>query len=127
LQTLQNKATRLVANKPWNTSTNPLYHKTNILKQDIVKLQIGKIMQDLHHGKFQYQFYNIPSVQTVHSYETRSKSNMNYYQNQARTEIGIGATLLKKLGGTEFNNIKFFIFLFTTSSCTARVPCARIQ
>jgi len=57
LQTLQNKAIRLVANKPWNTSTNPLYHKMNILKQqDIIKLQIGKIMHDLHHDKFQYQY-----------------------------------------------------------------------
>jgi len=45
-------------------------------------------MHDLHHGKFQYQYYNIPSVQTVHSYDTRYKSNMNYYQNQTRTEIG---------------------------------------
>jgi len=60
----------------------------NILKQqEIVKLQIGKIMHDLHHGKFQYQYYDIPSVQTVHSYETRCKSNMNYHQTQAMTEI----------------------------------------
>jgi len=45
-------------------------------------------MHDLHHGKFQYQCDNIPRVQAVHCFETRCKSNMNYYQNQARTEIG---------------------------------------
>jgi len=34
---------------------------------------------------------------------------------------------IKKIVGTEFNNIKFFIFPFTTSSCVARVPCVRTQ
>jgi len=34
---------------------------------------------------------------------------------------------IEKVGGTIFNNIKFFIFPFTTGSCVARLPCARIQ
>jgi len=33
----------------------------------------------------------------------------------------------QKSWGTEFNNITFFIFYFTTSICVARVPCVRTQ
>jgi len=44
----------------------------NILKQqDIVKLQIAKIMHDLHHDKLQCHYYNITNIKTVHGYETR--------------------------------------------------------
>jgi len=52
------------------------------------KLQTAKIMHGLHHGKFQCHYYSITNVKTVHGYETRCNTNMNYYQNQARTEIG---------------------------------------
>jgi len=38
-----------------------------------------------------------------------------------------GAKLSKKLRGIEFNNIKFFNFPFTTSSCVAKVPFDRTQ
>jgi len=48
-------------------------------QQDIVKLQIAKIMHDLHHGKFQCHYCNITNVKTVHGYETRCSTNMNYY------------------------------------------------
>jgi len=66
-----------------------MYHNMNLLKQqDIVKLQIAKIMHDLHHSKFQCHYYNITNVKTVHGYEIRCSTNINYYQNQAKTEIG---------------------------------------
>jgi len=60
------------------------------------------------HGKFQYQYYNIPSVQTVHSYETRCKSNTNYYQNQARNEIGpkVWRTLPRNIKNLSANAFK---------------------
>jgi len=44
-------------------------------------------MHDLHHGKFQCHYYNITHVKTIHGYETRCSTNLNY-QNQAKTEIG---------------------------------------
>jgi len=56
-------------------------------QQDIIKLQIAKIMHDLHHGKFQFHNYNITNVKIVHGYETTCSTNMNY-QSQTRTEIG---------------------------------------
>ena len=89
IQTLQNKAIRSVANKPWNASTASLYHKMKMLKhQDIVKLQICKIMHAIHNGKLLNNYYTMSNIEAIHRYETRSNSNINYYQKSARTEKG---------------------------------------
>ena len=89
IQTLQNKAMRSVANKPWHASTASLYHKMKMLKhQGVVKLQICKIMHAIQNGKLSNIYCTMNNIEAVHRYQTGSTPNINCYQKSARTEKG---------------------------------------
>ena len=92
IQILQNKAIRITNNSIWRNhiNSNSLFLKYNILKiEDIYKFELSKFM---------YSFYTnaLPEIfdtyflftEHAHHYNTRSKSNQNYFLKSIRTNSG---------------------------------------
>ena len=92
LQILLNKVMRII-NKTTvedHVKNNALYQKYKILKtDDVYKLELGKFMYLYHVNDLPeiFETYFL-SIDHAHRYNTRSKSNGNYFVNSVRTNSG---------------------------------------
>ena len=99
-----------------HVKNNALYQKYKILKiDDVYKLELGKFM-------YLYRVNDLPeifetyflSVDHAHHYNTRSKSNGNYFVNSVRTKSGKNSS--KFLDARLWNQIESqlkFIFILS--------------
>ena len=89
VQSLQNKALKIMTNIRWHHSASPLYQKLQLLKfNDIVKLQLAKIMRFVHNNKISNLYFGFSKVEKFHHYCTRNSPKSNFVQTSARTEKG---------------------------------------
>ena len=83
IQILQNKAIRIISNSTWkdHIKSNTLFLKYNILKiEDIYKFELSKFMYLFHTNALTEVFDTyFLSTEHAHYYNTRSKSNQNYF------------------------------------------------
>ena len=89
IQILQNKAIRIINNSTWkdHINSNSLFLKYNILKvEDIYKFELSKFMYLFRTNALReiFDIYFL-SIEHAHHYNTRSKSNQNYFLKSIRT------------------------------------------
>ena len=92
LQTLQNKVLKIINKSTWKDHivNNKFFHKFQILKiSDIYKFELSKFMYSYHVKALPAIFdsYFLP-IAEVHNYNTRSKSNQNYFLNFVNSNSG---------------------------------------
>ena len=108
LHPLQIKVMRII-NKTTvedHVKNNTLYQKYKILKMDdVYKLELGKFMYlyDVNDLPEIFETYFL-SIDHAHHYNTRSKSNGNYFVNSVRTNSGKNS--IKFLGARLWNQIE---------------------
>ena len=89
VQTLQNNALKIMTNIRWLHSASPLHQKLQLLKfNDIVKLQLAKIMHSVHNNKISNLCFGFSKVEKFHHCCTRNSTKSNFVQTSARTEKG---------------------------------------
>ena len=92
IQILQNKTIQIINNSAWkdHINSNNLFLKYNILKiEDIFKFELSKFMYLFHTNALPEIFDTyFLSTEHAHHYNTRSKSNQNYFLKSIRTNIG---------------------------------------
>ena len=92
IQIFQNKAIRIINNSTWkdHSNSNSLFLKYNILKiEDIYMLELSKFMCLFHTNSLPEIFDTyFLSTEHAHHYNTRSKSNQNYFFKSIRTNSG---------------------------------------
>ena len=89
VQTLQNKALKIMTNTRWHHSASPLYQTLQFLKfNDIVKLQLAKIMHSVHNNNISNLYFGFSKVEKFHRYCPRTSTKSNFVQTSARTEKG---------------------------------------
>ena len=87
VQTLQNKALKIMNSTGWHHSASPLYQNLQLLRfNDIVKLQLAKIVHSAHNNKISNLYFGFSKVQKFHHYCTRNSTESNFVQTSARTE-----------------------------------------
>ena len=75
VQTLQNKALKIMTNTRWHHSASPLYQTLQLLKfNDIVKLQLAKIMHCVHNNNISNLYFGFSKVEKYHHYCTRTST-----------------------------------------------------
>ena len=75
IQTLQNKALKIMTNTRWQQSASFLYQTLQLLKfSDTVKLQLAKIMNSVHSNKIPNLYFGFFRVETFHHYQTKNSS-----------------------------------------------------
>ena len=83
---------RNILNQPYRSHSTPLFHTLELLKlEDIYKLQIGKLMKKkITDGKITNNTTtnNLILIASVHSHNTRSSHNENYFLPTIRTNLG---------------------------------------
>ena len=92
IQILQNKVLKTINKSTWKDKikNNTLYFKFKVLKiDDIYKYELGKFMY-LSSIKALPQIFEsyFSSLDQVHNYNTRSKSNKNYFLDSVKTNSG---------------------------------------
>ena len=81
VQTLQNKALKIMTKTSWHHFASPLYQKSQLLKfNDIVKLQLAKIMHSVHNNKISNLYFGFSKVEKFHHYCTRNSTKSNFVQ-----------------------------------------------
>ena len=116
IQTLQNKVLRIINKTSWKDKimNNTLYHKYKFLKiDDIYNYEVGKFMylNDIKALPQIFENYFL-SLNLAHNYNTRSKSNKNYFLNFVRTNSGKNSLRFKgvQLWNNIPSNLKSFSF-----------------
>ena len=85
---LQKRAIRYISFKPARTPTNSLFIEMKMLKvNEIHKFEISKLVHKMGNNNLQGNL-KLVNLNTVHNYQTRSKSNNNFYINSCRTDLG---------------------------------------
>ena len=83
IQILQNKTIQIINNFTWKNliNSNSLFQKYNILKiEDINKFKLSKFINLFHTNALPEIFDTyFLSTEHAHDYNTRSKSNQNYF------------------------------------------------
>ena len=107
IQILQNKVLRIINKTSWvdKIMNNTLYYKCKFLKiDDIYNYEVGKFMylNDIEALPQIFENYFL-SLDLAHNYNTRSKSNKNYFLNFVKTNSGKNS--LKFKGVQLWNNI----------------------
>ena len=92
IQILQNKVLKIISNSTWKDHivNNSLYYKYKLLKiSDIHNFELSKFMYnyDVKNPSDNFETYFLPIAQS-RNYNTRSKSNQNYFLNPANTNSG---------------------------------------
>ena len=74
---LQKRVIRIVSRSPFDAHANPIFVSLRILKfEDIIKLQIGKVMYLYKNGLLPVSFNDMFLLNCdIHSYNTRSKNS----------------------------------------------------
>ena len=76
-----------MTNTRWHHSASPLYQKLQLLKfNDIVKLQLAKIMHSVHNNNISNLHFGFSKVEKFNHYCTRTSTKSNFVQTSARTE-----------------------------------------
>lgn len=79
---------RCILHQPYKSPSSPLFHSLNILKlEDVYKLQMGKLMHKHYKNKISTSNH-LTSISSIHSHNTRSMLNGNYYLPSVRTNLG---------------------------------------
>ena len=124
IQILQNKVLRIINKASWKDKimNNTLYYKYKFLKiDDIYNYEVGKFMylNDIKALPQIFENYSL-SLDLAHNYNTRSKSNKNYFLDFVRTNSGKNS--LKFKGVQLWNNIpsKLKSFSFFASKKNTR-------
>ena len=115
IQILQNKVLRIINKSTWKdrVTINALHKSLNILKiADIYNFELSKFMYLYHTQSLPEIFdpYFLP-IEQAHHYNTRSKSNQNYYLNSERKNSGKKS--IKFLGVKMWNQIPLTIKSYT--------------
>ena len=88
LLTKQKIIARLILNQPYRSPSSPLFHALKILKlDDIYQLQICRLMHK-HHRENIVVSHGLTNLSDLHSHNTRSHQNNNYYLPAVRTNLG---------------------------------------
>ena len=67
-----------MTNTRWHHSASPLYQKLQLLKfNDIVKLQLVKIMHSVHNNNISNLYFGFSNVEKFHHYCTRTSTKSN--------------------------------------------------
>ena len=108
LQILQNKVMRIInrTTAEDHVKNNALYQKLKFLKiDDVYKLELRKFLYLYHVNDLPeiFETYFL-SIDHAHHYNTRSKSNANYFVNSVRTNSGKNS--IKFLGARLWNQIE---------------------
>ena len=98
-------------------SVTPLYKKLKLLKlTDVYKLELAKIMYQLHGGKLPKSFYDrFAKINAVHNYSTRQTKNLVYFKPRVKKTIGKelilhrGSSLWKEIDNS-VKNCSWFSF-----------------
>ena len=98
-------------------SVTPLYKKLKLLKlTDVYKLELAKIMYQLHGGKLPKSFYDrFAKINAVHNYSTRQTKNLVYFKPRVKKTIGKelilhrGSSLWKEIDNS-IKNCSWFSF-----------------
>ena len=78
-----------MTNTRWHHSASPLYQTLQLLKfNDIVKLQLAKIMHSVHNNNISNLHFGFSKVEKLYHYCTRTSTKSNFVQTSARTEKG---------------------------------------
>ena len=116
IQILQNKVLRIINKTSWKDKimNNSLYYKYKFLKIDVIyNYEVGKFMY-LHDIKALPQIFEnyFLSLDLAHSYNTRSKSNKNYFLDFERTNSGKNSLKFKgvQLWNKMLSKLKSFSF-----------------
>ena len=92
LQTFQNKVLKIINKSAWkdHIDNNKLFHKFQILKiSDIYKFELCKFMYSYHVKALPAIFDSyFLSIAEAHNYNTRSKTNQNYFLNFVNSNSG---------------------------------------
>ena len=114
LQILQNKVMRIIKiTVEDHVKNNALYQKYKILKiDDVYKLELGKFMYLYHVNDLPeiFETYFL-SIDQAHHYNTKSKSNGNYFVHSVR--INADKNSIKFLGARLWNQIEFQLKLYS--------------
>ena len=85
---IQKRTTRLVTENAYRAPTNPLFKQLKTLKlKDIYKLSVAKLMNKMHNGEL-FGCERLDNLTQVHHYGTRLASNLNYFPQSIRTNLG---------------------------------------
>ncbi len=79
---------RCILHQPYMSPSSPLFHSLNILKlEDLYKLQMGKLMHK-HYKNKTTTSNHLTGLSSIHTHNTRSMLNNNYYLPSVRTNLG---------------------------------------
>ena len=89
IQILQNRAVKIISKTYHRQSLLPLYFCLKFLRfDDIVQLQIAKLMHSIHYNILPEFYFNFTKVDNTHQHSTRFATSSNYNQIKGRTEKG---------------------------------------
>ena len=89
IQILQNRAVKIISKTYHCQSLLPLYFRLKFLRfDDIVQLQIAKLMHSIHYKILLKFYFNFTKVENSHQYSTRFATSSNYNQIKCGTEKG---------------------------------------
>ena len=87
IQILQNRAVRIISKTYYRQSLLSLYFCLKFLRfDDIVQLQIAKLMHSIHYKILPEFYFNFTKVKNTHQHSTRFATSSNYNQIRCRTE-----------------------------------------
>ena len=89
IQILQNRAVKIISKTYHCQSLLPLYFRLKFLRfDDIVQLQIAKLMHSIHYKVLPEFYFNFTKVENTHQYSTTFATSSNYNQIKRRTVKG---------------------------------------
>ena len=93
LITLQKKIVRIMTHSNFDHPSAPLFLKLNILPfKQLYEYNISNLMHKIHNNLITGE-YNLTLLTKTHNYNTRSSSNLNYYQTFQRLNLGLQSFL----------------------------------
>ena len=92
---LQKKAMRIMTYSAYDHPSAPLFSKLNLIPlNEMYTLNLSLLMYKIHNNAFTGQ-YNLIQLNNLHTYNTRSSSNTNYFQQFHKTNQGLNAFTAK--------------------------------
>ena len=89
IKILQNRAVKIISKTYHRQSFLSLYFRLKFLRfDDIVQLQIAKLMHSIHYKILPEFYFNFTKVENTHQHRTRFPTSSNYNQIKRRTEKG---------------------------------------
>ena len=87
IQILQTRAVKIISKTYHHQSLLPLYFILNFVRfDDIVQLQIAKLMHSIHCKILPEFYFNFTKVENTHQHSSRFATSSNYNQIKSRTK-----------------------------------------